>query len=88
MGRKEDGEKKGDRIRYGKRQERSPQNQENEQKYVPVGGEEQGWGGQGAVESPRCQGSETFPGPKGMTLAEITNRREIEPEETTSSRQA
>jgi hypothetical protein len=45
------GGENGGRVRYGKRQERSPEIQENEQKYLPVGGG--GWGG--PLESTRHQ---------------------------------
>ena len=60
--------------------DRSPKSQKNKYKCVAVGAREQ----EESPESPRFQGSEKFPGPVGMTLAEIPNSREIEPVETTS----
>ena len=61
MGGREEMEGKGvGRIRYGKRQERSTEGQEIEQKYVAVGDGEL----EVPLESPRCQGSRRFPGPK------------------------
>ena len=70
---------------YGKRQEKSPEGQENEQKYVAVAFGELGY----PLESLRYQVSKRFlePNPMGMTLAEILNKGEIEHAETTSSRQ-
>ena len=49
-----------DRIRYGKRQWRSPEDQENEEKYVAVG---VGNRGEEPLESPICQGFKRLPGP-------------------------
>jgi hypothetical protein len=40
------------------------------------------------LESPRFQGNEGSQDPTAKILAEIPNREEIEPEETTSSRWA
>jgi hypothetical protein len=51
--------------------ERSPEGQENEQKYVAVG---VGWGEE-PLKSPRCQGSERFPGPNRDDINRNTQQR-------------
>ena len=53
-----EGRKKGDRIRYGSRHERSPEGQENEWKYAEVGVRKQGE----SLEIPRELGCERLPG--------------------------
>jgi hypothetical protein len=52
---------KGGRIRYGGRQERSPENQEHEWKYAAVGS----WRWGEPLESPRDLGCERLPGLSG-----------------------
>lgn len=69
---------------YGKRRERSPEGQGNEQKYVAM---EIGRKGD-HQEVPDVREVRGFQDPVGMLLAEIPNGGQIEPEETTSSRYA
>jgi hypothetical protein len=67
--------------------ERSPEGQENEWKYAVSG-----CGGYGVrvrggpLESPETLSVKGSQNPMGMTLIEMTNNVEMEPEETTSSR--
>ena len=61
----------------------------NDQKYVAVCGKGWGWewGGQHHQKVPDAKEARGSQDSTGMTLAKISNSREVEPEETTSSRQ-
>jgi hypothetical protein len=59
------GREKGGRIRYGRRQERSPEGQENEWKYAALRGRGRG----DPLERPRDMGYEWLPGLNGDDLS-------------------
>ena len=73
----------GVRIRHGERQERSTEGQKNEWKDVAEGS--CGW--ENSLGNPRDQGEGGSQESMQMTLAEMANNRDLEPEETTSSSQ-
>ena len=68
------GREKGGRIRYGKRQERSPEGQEYESRGKELGE---------LLESPRLQGSKRLPEPNGDDISQTPNTGQKEPVETT-----
>jgi hypothetical protein len=79
LGKRRGEEKERNRVSYGERQEGCPEGQENESKYAVEGVRGQGE----PLESPRCV--KGYQDSMGLTLAEMPNSGEVEPEETTSS---
>ena len=81
------GERRGQERRKGvqdqvwDRQERCPEGQENESKYAAVVG-----GGGESLESSRDLACEGYKDSMGMTLAEMSNSGDMEPEQATSTR--
>ena len=80
MGGRQEGQSKGERIRYVGRQVRSSEGQENEWKYSAARSQENL---KKVPETRNVRGSQDS---MGVTLAKMPNSGEMEPDETTSGR--